>query len=122
MAILGGFTAEFTLIVSVRMFFGILIRSFFVGVLAFLVGLSVRGPWYIKIALAGLFGFIGIPSILLIVKRMLSAILNMIQNVTEVFDKAQEKSEKNASRKKNGQPKGDGSKVQPTDDDTTGSQ
>lgn len=91
MAVLGGFTSEFNLIVSVKQFFSILLRSFFVGVLAFFMGMSVRIPWWLKLFFAGLFGFVGIPSILLLVKRIISNILSLFQYLEDVFSEAQSK-------------------------------
>ena len=89
MAVLGGFTSEFNVIVSVKQVFSILLRSFFVGVLAFFMGMSVKIPWWLKLFFAGLFGFIGIPSILILVKNVMSNMLSLIQNFDEIFSKAE---------------------------------
>lgn len=98
MTVLGGFASEFTFIVSVRQFFTILIRSMFVGVLAFFVGMHLKIPWYTKLAFAGIFGFIGIPSILLLIKKVLSSTTSFFQYMDEIFKEIEKKSKRNENK------------------------
>lgn len=94
MAVLGGFTSDFNVIISVRHFFSVLLRSLFVGMLAFFMGMSVKIPWWLKLFFAGLFGFVGIPSILLLIKRFISNVLSFFQYIDDVLKEAQTKVKK----------------------------
>jgi hypothetical protein len=110
MSILGGFTSEFILITSVKQFFNIFIRSTFIGLITFLVCLSLKIPWWIKIALAGFFGFYGIQSILFLFKKVLSTLTSgmndLPNNISGVNNDKLKKQHK--PRETNRMPKTDG--------------
>lgn len=95
MAILGGFTSDFNVIVSLKGFFRVLVQSLFIGILTMFVGLSVKIPWYTKLFFAGVFGFIGIPSIILLVKNLLSGVSSSTKYLEDVVDSAQDKTSEN---------------------------
>ena len=103
MAILGGFTSDVNIITSVRDFFSTLLRSLFIGSLAFFFGMSLNWPWWMKIGGAGLFGFAGVPAIIWLARKTVFVFIETLKLIDfqDMFKDAEERHKFRPKRKSN---------------------